>query len=88
MLKAKAKSKVIEAARVHDKDTGSSAVQIAILTDSIAKLTDHLKDHKKDNHSRRGLLAMVAKRKRLSDYLAKTDPKRHATLTRKLGLKK
>lgn len=88
MLKTKQKTKIIENYQTHGKDTGSSAVQVAVLTEEIAKLTDHLKKHPKDNHSRRGLLAMVSKRRRLMDYLAKSEPKRYASVTRKLGLKK
>lgn len=88
MLKAKQKAKVIEEHRTHANDTGSSAVQIAILTTEIGKLTGHLKQHPKDNHSRRGLLAMVSKRRRLMDYLMKTDPRRFSRVTKKLGLKR
>jgi len=88
MLKAKQKSKVIEEHRTHETDTGSSAVQIAILTTEIAKLTGHLKEHPKDNHSRRGLLAMVSRRRRLMDYLSKSDPRRFSRVTKKLGLKR
>ena len=88
MLKTKTKAKVIGEFRTHEKDTGSSAVQIAVLTKQIEELTSHLKDHPKDNHSRRGLLAMVSKRRRLMDYLAKTDPKRHASVMKKLDLKR
>lgn len=88
MLKTKQKAKIIEGFRNHDKDTGSSRVQIAVLTEEISKLTDHLKEHPKDNHSRRGLLAMVQKRKRHMDYLAKTDAKSYASIAKKLGLKK
>ncbi len=88
MLKTKEKSKVIESYRTHEKDTGSSAVQVAILTEQITQLTAHLKKNPKDNHSRRGLLGMVAKRKNLMDYLAKHEPKRHASVAKKLGLKK
>ena len=88
MLKTKEKSKAIEAFRTHEKDTGSSEVQVAILTEQISQLTAHLKKNPKDNHSRRGLLGMVAKRKNLMDYLAKHEPKRHASVAKKLGLKK
>ncbi|MBI2054672.1 MAG: 30S ribosomal protein S15 [Candidatus Sungbacteria bacterium] len=88
MLKTRVKAKVIGEFRTHEKDTGSSAVQIAVLTKQIEELTGHLKDHPKDNHSRRGLLAMVSKRRRLMDYLSKTDPKRHTQLVKKLDLKK
>ncbi|MBI3627425.1 MAG: 30S ribosomal protein S15 [Candidatus Sungbacteria bacterium] len=87
MLKAKRKSKVIEAFRTHATDTGSSAVQVAVLTEEIEKLTGHLKKHPKDNHSRRGLLAMVSKRRRLMNYLSQSEPKRYAQVAKKLGLK-
>ncbi len=70
IAKAK-KSKLIEKSRKHEKDTGSSVVQIAILNERIAELTEHLKTHRKDNHSRRGLLSMVAKRKAHEKFLAK-----------------
>ena len=68
-------------------DTGSPEVQIALLTERINELTKHLKKHAKDNHSRRGLLAMVAKRRRLLNYLAKKDKKRHQEIMLKLKLK-
>lgn len=70
IAKAK-KTKLIEKSRKHDKDTGSSVVQIAILNERIAELTEHLKTHRKDNHSRRGLLSLVAKRKAHEKFLAK-----------------
>ncbi|MEK7133149.1 MAG: 30S ribosomal protein S15 [Patescibacteria group bacterium] len=88
MLAVKEKQKIIEKIQTHEKDTGSSAVQIAILTEEIKRLTNHLKTHQKDNHSRRGLLKMVAKRKSLLDYLADDNPKGYHTVVRKLGLKK
>lgn len=88
MLKKPKKSKVIEEFRTHDTDTGSPEVQAAILTEQIKKLTLHLKKHAKDNHSRFGLLKMVAKRKKLIDYLSKEDPERHKKLLKKLELKK
>lgn len=88
MLKTKVKQKIISSHKTHEKDTGSSEVQIALLTTQIKSLTDHLKKHQKDNHSRRGLLAMVAKRKKLLTYLAKTDPKSYASTIKKLGLRK
>ncbi|MCJ8191669.1 30S ribosomal protein S15 [Sphingomicrobium aestuariivivum] len=69
-------------------DTGSTEVQVAILTDRINTLTDHFKSHKKDNHSRRGLLMMVNKRRSLLDYLKREDHDRYATLIKKLGLRK
>jgi len=88
MLKKQKKSKVIEEFQVHSTDTGSPEVQAAILTEQIKKLTLHLKKHNKDNHSRFGLLKMVAKRKKLIDYLSKEDPERHKKLLKKLELKK
>ena len=69
-------------------DTGSPEVQIAILTERIAELTEHLKVHKKDNHSRRGLLKMVGKRRNLLNYLAKEDVQRYRDIVEKLGLRK
>ena len=87
MLKAEAKKKVVEKYRVHDSDTGSSSVQIAVLSEEINRLSEHLKTHKKDNHSRRGLLKMVSKRKSLLDYLSRQDKGQYLALTKKLGLK-
>lgn len=72
----------------HDKDTGSPEVQVAILTDRIKKLTEHLKIHKKDFHTRRGLLMMVGKRRRLLNYLAKEDIERYRVLIKSLGLRR
>ena len=71
-----------------EKDTGSCEVQIAILTEEIKELTEHLKVHKKDNHSRRGLLKMVGKRRNLLNYLAKKDVQRYRDIIAKLGLRK
>ena len=88
MLTSRKKQKVIKEYQTHEKDTGSSDVQVAILTKRITELIDHLKHHSKDQHSRRGLLKMVGKRKKFLDYLKKTDPKSHSALTKKLGLKK
>jgi len=88
MLKTQKKKKIIEEFKVHEKDTGSTEVQAAILTEQIEALTRHLKKHVKDNHSRRGLLKMVSKRKKLFDYLSKDDEKRYKSLVKKLGLKK
>jgi len=87
MLKTQKKKKIIEEYKVHDKDTGSAEVQVAILTEQIKQLTGHLKRHNKDNHSRYGLLKMVAKRKRFMDHLEKDDEKRFKTLSKKLELK-
>ena len=88
MLSTKEKQKIIEKHRPHDKDTGSPEVQIALITEQIKQLTKHLKENPKDNHSRRGLLKMVSKRRRLLDYLEKEDPKRYAVVVKKLKLKK
>jgi len=82
------KSATIEVHRTHDSDTGSPEVQIALLTDRINHLTEHLKIHKKDHHSRRGLLMLVGRRRRLLDYLAKNDVERYRELIAKLGLRR
>lgn len=82
------KSEVIEQHRNHDKDTGSPEVQVAVLTARINHLTGHLQTHKKDHHSRRGLLMMVGQRRRLLNYLKKTEVKRYRTLIEKLGIRR
>ena len=87
MVKDK-KQKIIHQNRLHEGDTGSPEVQVALLSERIAKLSDHLKSHKKDNHSRRGLLQMVNKRRRLLTYLKKKDDKRYTTVLEKLDLSK
>jgi small subunit ribosomal protein S15 len=81
------KPKIIEKYRTHGTDTGSPEVQIAIFTEKITELTKHLQKHRKDNHSRRGLLGMVSKRKRLLTYLEREDPARHQKIVKKLKLK-
>ena len=88
MLTKTKKSKIVKDVQVHDTDTGSPEVQIAILSKRIDELATHLKNNKKDNHSRRGLLQMVADRKAHMKYLEKKSPKRYNALTKKLGLKK
>lgn len=88
MLTPTEKSKIIAKYKIHNKDTGSCEVQIAIFTEEIKQLTNHLKKHPKDNHSRRGLLKMVSKRKKLLDYLLKEDEKRYKSIVKKIGLKK
>lgn len=88
MLKTKEKQKIIEKIKTHETDTGSAEVQIGILTEEIEKLAKHLKKHPKDNHSRRGLLGMVSKRKRMLNYLEETNEKRYNSLVKKLELKK
>ena len=82
------KTAIIEANRTHESDTGSPEVQIAILTERINQLTEHLKVHKKDNHSRQGLYKMIGQRRRLLDYLAKTDIERYRACILKLGIRK
>ena len=81
------KTKVIATSKTHEKDTGSPEVQISLFTEQIKKLTSHLKKNKKDNHSRRGLLKMVSKRKKLLSYLKGKDAKRYKKLITSLGLK-
>jgi small subunit ribosomal protein S15 len=88
MLKPRKKSKIIKEHKVHQKDTGSPEVQTAILTEQIKELTVHLKKHPKDNHSRRGLLKMVSKRRRLLDYLKGENEKRYNKIVKSVGLKK
>ncbi len=88
MLTTKKKQKIIKDVAIHDKDTGSPEVQIAILTKRIEELTQHLKKHQKDKHSRRGLLAMVADRQNHMKYLQKKNPRRWASVAKKLELKK
>lgn len=85
-LNTEEKKTVIEKFGIHEGDTGSPEVQIALLTEEIAKLSEHLKQHKKDNHSRRGLLQMVGKRRRLIDYLKENESKRFEDLAKKLKL--
>ena len=82
------KDKIVENFRVHEKDTGSADVQIALLTDRINHLTEHLQKNKKDHSSRRGLLMMVGQRRRLLDYLHTTNTDRYQTVTKKLKLRK
>ncbi len=88
MIRKEVKQSVIEANRTHENDTGSPEVQIAILTARINELTEHLKVHKKDNHSRRGLLKMVGQRRNMLNYLAKKDIERYRALIAKLGIRK
>ena len=88
MIRKDEKTAVIEANRTHPTDTGSPEVQIAILTARIQELTEHLKVHIHDNHSRRGLLKMVGQRRNLLAYLQKKDIERYRALIAKLGLRK
>jgi small subunit ribosomal protein S15 len=80
------KQKIIEEYALHEGDTGSPEVQIAILTEEIKRLSEHLKIHKKDNHSRRGLLQKVGKRRRLLQYLEGNEPDRYGALKKKLNI--
>ncbi len=87
MMRKEEKQQIIENNKQHDGDTGSPEVQVAILTKRINDLTEHLKIHKKDHHSRRGLLKMVGKRRNMLNYLAKKDINRYRALIAKLGLR-
>jgi len=82
------KTNLISEYRVHDGDTGSPEVQIALLSNRITYLTEHFKTHAKDHHSRRGLLKLVGRPRRLLDYLKKTDLERYRTIIDKLGIRK
>lgn len=81
------KSSLIDEYKLHEKDTGSPEVQIAILSRRIADLTEHLQEHKKDHHSRRGLLKMVGQRRRMLNYLKDNDLERYRSVVKKLGLR-
>lgn len=87
MLKIKDKEKIITKYKIHKTDTGSTDVQVAILTEEIKRLSGHLKDHPKDNSSRRGLLKMVVQRKRLLNFLEESNKRKYNALVKKLGLK-
>ena len=82
------RSAIIEEYRAHESDTGSPEVQVAMLTDRITQLTDHLKIHKKDHHSRRGLLLLVGQRRRHLNYLSTNDRERYRTIIGRLGLRR
>ena len=88
MLDKQAKQEIMEKFAMHEGDTGSPEVQIALLTARISYLTEHLKEHKKDHHSRRGLLKMVGHRRRLLSYLSRIDIERYRALIAKLNLRK
>lgn len=87
-LAAEAKTSTISKFRVHKSDTGSPEVQVALLTQRIQQLTEHFKSHHKDHHSRRGLLQMVARRRRLLDYLKSKSPERYKALISSLGIRR
>lgn len=88
VLTSKDKVEIIDQFKIHEKDTGSSTVQIALLTKRINDLTNHFKVHPKDHHSRRGLLKMVGQRRRLLNYLKVKDPDQYKSLIQELGLRK
>jgi small subunit ribosomal protein S15 len=87
-LAAENKSKTITKYRTHKTDTGSPEVQVALLSQRISELTEHFKTHAKDHHSRRGLLTMVARRRRLLDYLKSNSPERYKALITSLGIRR
>jgi len=87
-LDAETKQKIMKEYATHEGDTGSPEVQVAVLTERIKDLTEHLKVHKQDHHSRRGLLLLVGRRKRLMGYLQKTDVERYRKLRDRLGLRR
>lgn len=88
MLATEKKQEIINAFKQHDSDTGSPEVQIAILTERITYLTEHFKTHKKDHHSRRGLLKLVGQRRRLLDYLKGKELARYKTVIERLGIRR
>ena len=88
MLTNRQKTRIIKETSIHDKDTGSPEVQVALLTKRIDELTGHFRKHRKDNHSRRGLLGMVADRQTHLSYLKKNYPRRYSAIIKKLELKK
>ncbi len=87
-LTKEAKKTLVQDYKTHDTDTGSPEVQIAVLTNRIAYLTEHIRGHKKDHHSRRGLLMMVSRRRRLLDYLRRYDEERYKALIARLGIRR
>ncbi len=88
MLTKESKDKIVQEFRQHERDTGSPEVQIALLTERIREVTDHLRTHRKDFHSRRGLIKLVGQRSRLLKYLAREDVDRYRALIARLGLRK
>ena len=88
MFETQKKQELIEKYRTHDTDTGSAEVQIALLSERISYLTEHFKVHRKDHHSRRGLMKLVGQRRRLLDYLRRKDVDRYRTIIGKLGIRK
>ena len=88
MIDGESKARITQEYRLHGQDTGSTEVQVAVITERIRQLTDHLRVHKKDVHSRRGLITMVSKRRRLLKYLTKENVDRYQTLIVRLGLRR
>lgn len=88
MLDGETKAKLIREYRINDRDTGSAEIQVAVLTENIRRLTEHLRTHRKDVHSRRGLQGMVSQRRRLLNYLSNEDVNRYQTLIGRLGLRR
>ena len=88
MLDGENKARITQEYRLHEKDTGSSEVQVAVITERIRQLTDHLRLHKKDVHSRRGLINIVSKRRKLLKYLTRENVDRYQTLIARLGLRR
>ncbi len=88
MMRKEEKTLIIENNRLHDADTGSAEVQVAILTKRINELTEHLKIHKNDHHSRRGLMKMIGRRRSMLNYMAKKDINRYRATIEKLGIRK
>ncbi len=88
MISREIKEQTVESFRVHEKDTGSTEVQVALLTRRINELSEHFKVHKKDHHSRRGLLNLVSQRRRLLSYLRRAGPSRYQELIKRLGLRR
>ena len=88
MMRKEEKTLIIENNRLHDADTGSAEVQVAILSKRIAELTEHLKEHKNDHHSRRGLMKMIGRRRSMLNYMAKKDINRYRATIEKLGIRK
>ena len=87
-LAAEKKKELIDQYRIHQQDTGSPEVQVALLNTRINELTEHLNTHKKDHHSRRGLLRLVSRRRKLLDYLKTKDPKRYQSMLERLGIRR
>lgn len=88
MIGTEKKEEIVKANRRHDSDTGSTEVQVALLTERIRDLTEHFKTHKADHHSRRGLLKLVGRRRRLLDYMKKKNPQGYKDLIARLGIRK